>query len=284
MSLGRTASEACLSTKISRGFFVVTNQGTTTCRSWKSRLSTIKTPLLHSYVEEPVFSRIHRLTTRGKFSNHLFDFGFAHCNMPPFLEHHRPHISVSITAPDSPTAVSPFSYPTTDEKFRLSSRTRTTSLDVDAYRFRGDDDADRFHDHHTTNSRALKLLEKTAASVYQQDKAHIKSRSSRPPATLTTRQAAQLKYQAHQVDKAAFQAKLKRQQEQFCLRTPPKLVVPRRPETLATSTRPRPRAMTAIRADPESIAGMKCQLQWQQEEEAQTLVRKLLLVLPTHID
>jgi hypothetical protein len=92
---------------------------------------------------------------------------------------------------------------------------------------------------------------------------------------LTARQAAQRDYLKEQKEKAALRAQIKEDLERYSVPTPKKLVVPHK-EKLAVSTRAKkPLTLDDIR-DPESICGMKCQLDLDREAWARSKALKLM--------
>jgi hypothetical protein len=143
-----------------------------------------------------------------------------------------------------------------------------------------------------TSSRALMLLQQATASAYQDEhgklnKTNADSFVQHPNQhhhhiPLTTRKAAQLNYQVHQAEKAKMKVKFEKDRQQFA-KPIPKLTVPIVLEKQATSTRPRKPLTDEDVRDPETIAGMKFQLQWEQETKAQAKSRRLLKFLDTEI-
>lgn len=173
--------------------------------------------------------------------------------------------------PLSPASISNDDIENDEERRRImSSPIDELKSDIDVYRQRG------------ANMRALNLLEETAAGETHKKKQQPRlspratlTGTGSPGATtsLTTRQAAQREYEAKKKIKEQIKARLK--QDQVTYRPPPKLLVDL-PEKLAETTR-RPRAKTAedVR-DPETVAGMKCKLDWDREKDAQMKALRLL--------
>ncbi|GKY98790.1 hypothetical protein MPSEU_000835200 [Mayamaea pseudoterrestris] len=140
-----------------------------------------------------------------------------------------------------------------------------------------------------TTARALMLLQQATAAAHALQLEHqgeakkADSTQQQHHASLTTRQAAQLQYEQKLVHKAIIQAKLEQQKEQTAIKPTPKLFVPTPPELLATSSRPKRQVTADDVRDPETIAGMKYQLQWEWETKAQEKARRLLTFLDTEI-
>jgi vacuolar-type H+-ATPase subunit F/Vma7 len=122
-------------------------------------------------------------------------------------------------------------------------------------------------------ARALVLLDDTAGREVS-ELARATSMPKPKPA-ITTRQAATKRYEERQLLKAQIHAKLKEDRATYGKPTPTLVVIPGK-ETMAESTR-RPRAKTAedVR-DPETVAGMKCQMDIEREKKAQKKALQLL--------
>lgn len=121
--------------------------------------------------------------------------------------------------------------------------------------------------------RALTLLDATAGLEVSQVARDNSEPIPKP--MLTTRQAAAMKYEERQKVKAQIKAKLKNDKETYGKPTPT-LVAKQGKETLAVSSR-KPKTKTAgdVR-DPETVAGMKCQMDIEREKRAQKKALNLL--------
>jgi hypothetical protein len=133
--------------------------------------------------------------------------------------------------------------------------------DVDKYRQRG------------ANMKALGLLNVVAAGEKYKPLTERPAPRLATGGGLTARQAANLQYEKRKKEKMEVKAK-KKEVEQFTRRAP-KLVVPVRKEKLAESTRKKKVTQDDTK-NPETVCGMKCQLHWDREKEAQAKALRLL--------
>jgi hypothetical protein len=107
-------------------------------------------------------------------------------------------------------------------------------------------------------ARALSLLKEAFAGVAMEKPEPVGGMT-----TQTTRQAASQRYDERCMDMAQLKARLKVQKEHARFLGPPK-----RKEAMASSSRPRkPKTAEDVR-DPETVAGMKCQMDIDREDAA----------------
>lgn len=118
--------------------------------------------------------------------------------------------------------------------------------------------------------RALSLLDEAIGGV-----APYPQSLERVSGCLTTRQAVILEHQRRCHEKAVVDGQMKADREVYAKRLPT-LVAKKRKELLAESSRPpKPKTPEDVK-DPETIAGMKCQLDIDREKAAQARALSLL--------
>jgi hypothetical protein len=119
------------------------------------------------------------------------------------------------------------------------------------------------------NMRALDLLDKHSS--------YDSGKHSPSGAGLTMKQAATLAHQKSKKAKMDMKAKMKH--DQIVHKPPPKLATTRKESMAETTRKTRSPTEEDVR-DPETVSGMKCQLDWDRQKEAQIKALKLLSAGP----
>ncbi len=124
------------------------------------------------------------------------------------------------------------------------------------------------HRERGANMRALRLLDQDVAGEQ-----HKRTSPVSPNTYLTARQAAINRSEEERKLRKEAEARLR---EDMKLNKPkPKLVVPKRRERMAETTRKVPTGPEDVK-DPETIAGMKCQVDWDRQKYAENMALELV--------
>jgi hypothetical protein len=115
--------------------------------------------------------------------------------------------------------------------------------------------------------RALSLLDESVGGVA--------ASKLTPAGGMTAKQAANRRYEEQSQEKTKMKAKPKEEKELWATRVP-MLVPPTRKEKMAESTRPRKAKTAEDVRDPETVRGMKCQLDIDREKWAEAKALRLL--------
>jgi hypothetical protein len=165
--------------------------------------------------------------------------------IPSYLQHQAPELS----------PVSQFSSASSNDSAGSEyDEISNSKSDIDFYRERG------------AGIRALSLLDEAVGGV---------AASEPTPGGMTAKQAANRRFEERWQEKAKMKAKAKEEWELHAKRVPI-LVPPRRKEQMAESTRPRKPLTAEDVRDPETVAGMKCQLDIDREKWAEAKALRLM--------